>query len=152
MGFYILLCFCFGVTFWWRSLIFLLYHGVNPWSIQSVYRFAQSYLSFWSFNSVAAEFQFFNMLYNYCIIMQSWDIEAHPQSVSEGAPIVCLSLEFKQYLGERLFQSLTNFSLAKYPSIWYLLPYQNFFRLFHFVGGSETSTWRVQTFPLRPSL
>ena len=36
--------------------------------------------------------------------MQSWDIEAHPQPVSEGGPIVCLWLEFKQYLGKRLFQ------------------------------------------------
>ena len=38
------------------------------------------YFSFSSVNSVAAEFQFFYMLYSYCIIIQSWDIEAIPGS------------------------------------------------------------------------
>ena len=33
--------------------------------------------SFSSVNSVAAEFYFFYMLDSYCIIMQSWDIEAN---------------------------------------------------------------------------
>ena len=36
------------------------------------------YFSFSSVHSVAAEFQFFYMLYSYCIIMQSWYIEANP--------------------------------------------------------------------------
>ena len=53
-------------------------------------------------------------------------------------------------MGGRLFQTLANFSLFKCPSIWYLLSYRNFFRLFDFVGGSATRNWRVQTFPLRP--
>ena len=38
------------------------------------------HFSFSSVNSAAAEFQFFYMLYSYCIIMQSWDIEANPGS------------------------------------------------------------------------
>ena len=36
------------------------------------------YFLFSSVNSVAVEFQFFYMLYSYCIIMQSWDIETKP--------------------------------------------------------------------------
>ena len=31
--------------------------------------------------------------------------------------LVCLSLEFKQYLGRRLFQTVTSFSLFICPSI-----------------------------------
>ena len=49
--------------------------------------------------------------------------------------LFCLSLEFKQYLGRRLFQTLTNFSLFKSPSVSYLLFCRNIFRLFDFVGG-----------------
>ena len=36
------------------------------------------YFSLSSVNSVAAGFKFFCMLYSYCIIMQSWGIEATP--------------------------------------------------------------------------
>ena len=36
------------------------------------------HFSFSSVSSAAAEFQFFYMLYSYCIIMQSWDIEVNP--------------------------------------------------------------------------
>ena len=36
------------------------------------------YFLFSIVNSVAAEFQFFHMFYSYCIIIQSWDIEANP--------------------------------------------------------------------------
>ena len=38
------------------------------------------HFSFSSVNSAAVEFQFFYMLYSYCIIMQSWDIETNTGS------------------------------------------------------------------------
>ena len=44
-------------------------------------------------------------------------------------------------MSRRLFQTMANFSLFKYPSFWHLLPHQNIFRLFDIVGGSETSNW-----------
>ena len=47
------------------------------------------YFSISSVNSVAAEFKFFYMLYSYCIIMQSWDIEANP---GPGGWRSCLSV------------------------------------------------------------
>ena len=48
------------------------------------------YFSFSSVSSVAAEFQFFYTLYSYCIIMQSWDIEANPGSGGwRGSLSVC---------------------------------------------------------------
>ena len=54
-------------------------------SISQIFR----YFSFSSVNSVAADFQFFYMLYSYCIIMQSWDIEANPMP---GGWRSCLSV------------------------------------------------------------
>ena len=41
---------------------------------------------------------------------------------------------------------MANFSLFKCPSFWHLLPYQNIFRLFDIVGGSETSNWGYKLF------
>ena len=55
-------------------------------------------------------------------------------------------------MSRRLFQTIANFSLFKFPSFWHLLPYRNIFRLFDFVGGSETGNRGVQTFPLQPSI
>ena len=47
------------------------------------------YFSISSVNSVNAEFKFFYMLYSYCIIMQSWDVEANP---GPGGWRSCLSV------------------------------------------------------------
>ena len=103
-----------------------------------------------SFNSVAAEFQFFYMLYSYCIIMQSWDIEANS---GLGGWRSFLSLFVCHWNLNSIwvedFSKLTNFSLFKCPLLWYLLSYRDFFRLFDFFGGSETSNWKVQTFSLQ---
>ena len=58
----------FRASFFHYCLKFIMF------SISQIFK----HFSFSSVNSAAAEFQFFYMLYSYCIIMQSWDIEANP--------------------------------------------------------------------------
>ena len=123
----------FGASFFHYCLKFLMF---------SILLFFK-YFSFSSINSVAAEFNFFTcfiMFYSYCI-MQSW-YWGQSQAGWVEELLFCLSLEFKQYLGRRLFQTLTNFSLFECLSIWYFLSYGDFFRLFDFGGESETSNLR----------
>ena len=133
-SFRVIKCSAHGQVFFiiaWNFSCFLSYH------------FSKNFL-FSSINSVASEFHFV-----ICFI-------AIASSCNRGIlrPILelltYLPLVFKQYLDGRLFQTLANFSLFKCPSIWYLLPYWNFFKLFDFVEGSETSNYRWQTLLSRP--
>ena len=53
------------------------------------------------------------MLYSSCIILQSWYFEANPGPGWVKELLTCFSLEFKEYLGRRHFQSLADISLFK---------------------------------------
>ena len=53
------------------------------------------------------------MLYSSCIILKSWYFEANPGPGWVKELLTCFSLEFKEYLGRRHFQSLADISLFK---------------------------------------
>ena len=132
-------CF-FRACFFHYSLKFIMF------SISQIFK----HFSFSSVNSAAAEFQFFYMLYSYCIIMQSWDIEANPGPGGWRSSLSVCHWNLNSIWVED-FSKLSQISAFLNMHQFDILSYRNFFRLFDFVGGSKTSSWRVQTFLLWPS-
>ena len=98
----------------WSAFGAIFFHYCLKYLMFSILPFFK-YFSFQKVNSVAAVFICFIAIVSSCnrgILrpILGW--------LGGGAPfLVCLSLEFKQYLGRRLFQTLENFSLFKCPSI-----------------------------------
>ena len=131
----------FRASFFHYCLKFIMF------SISKIFK----HFSFSSVNSAAAEFQFFYMLYSYCIIMQSWDIEANPGPGGWRSSLSVCHWNLNSIWVED-FSKLSQISafLNVHQFDIFCLS-ETFFRLFDFVGESETSNWRIQPFPLRPS-